>query len=179
MGTMGTVHASGVTMFGGGATGVISPASMYSIGRGVANIAPGTNAWSAANRALYVPFRVTEEVTVYQIGFGSGATAGGNVSVGIYDSAYNRLVSGTAARVVSSETFVNTTDVVLLPGLYYMGMAVDGTNNMATFSLVNVQIAHLIGIRMEESAYPLPDPMTPVKTATVFAPFMGLWLRSE
>jgi len=179
MGIIGSQHAGGLNLIGGGASGVISPASMYSVGRGIMALNVASVAWSAANRALFVPFRVTEISTAYQMMFGCGATAGGNVSVGIYDLWFNLLVSASAARSASNEIIVNITDTELLPGTYFMAMSVDGTTNVIAFAATNADLAHMIGVRMMETAYPLPDPATPVKTAAVHVPYIGVWLRSE
>jgi hypothetical protein len=179
MGIIGSQHAGGLYTLGGGASGVITPSSLYSVGRGIAAINPASAAWSAANRALFVPFRVTEITTAYQMMFGCGTTGGGNVDVGIYDAAFNRLTRASAARSASNEIVVNIPDVTLLPGTYFMAMSVDGTTNIISYAGVNAQICHMIGVRMEESAYTLPDPATPVKTAATAVPYIGVWLRSE
>jgi hypothetical protein len=179
MGIIGTVHAGGLNIIGGSASGVITPASMYSIGRGIATVSPASAAWSAANRALFVPFRVTEVVVAYQMLFGCGTTGGGNADLGIYNSEYDRLVRASAARSASSEVIVNITDTLLLPGMYFMAMAVDGTTNIVSYAGTNAEICHLLGVRMQESAYTLPDPMVPVRTTATQVPYMGIWLRSE
>src|SRR5262245_63973904 len=87
-------------------------------------------AWPLANLAIYVPFYVRETLTVYEAGIGTGATAGGNYDIGIYDLAGTRLVSsGTQGRTASTWEVAPLTDTELTPGWYYAAMSADSTNN--------------------------------------------------
>jgi hypothetical protein len=158
----------------------ISTFSGWSLGPGVAAAAAASSAWPAANRALFVPFRVPVPVTVYKMAVGAGATAAGNFDVGIYDSIGNRLVSiGATAKGASVEHILNITDTLLLPGLYYMGMAADGTNNYIGISLGQLAFAKLLGMRQMASAYTLPSTATYATMTTGYVPSISCYLRSE
>jgi hypothetical protein len=119
-----------------------------------------STAWPAANLAIFVPILVPFPVTVYKMTAGAGGTAGGNFDLGIYDTAGNRLVSsGASARTASVEHVLNTTDVVIGPGLYYLAMAADGTNTWMCWAS-SVQLTRLCGVMNMATAYTLPATAT-------------------
>lgn len=138
-----------------------------------------TAAWPSANRALFVPFRVPYPVVVDKLAWGSGATSGGNVDIGIYDEALNRLVStGAVARGANVGVITDVTDTPLKPGLYWLAMSVSTTNTMAVFnSFTNVALARLIGMRQMAAAHPLPSTATLAQQSTGYCPVMGALLK--
>jgi hypothetical protein len=126
-------------------------------------------AWPTANLAFYYGVVVLRPLTIYQIGTSNGATASGNVDVGIYDFAGNRLVSSgsTAQSGTSVGQVFDITDTVLTPGNYFLAMAVD--NITATFFRVSPSTEQLRcnGVYQQASAFPLPS------TATFATPTAG------
>lgn len=93
-------------------------------------VASSAAAWGTANRAIYVPVRVPKRCVVRELGIGSGATATGNVDVGIYDPSGVRLVSsGSTAKTATSIQAVDVTDTTIGPGLYYLGLNNDTTTD--------------------------------------------------
>jgi hypothetical protein len=114
------------------ASNVIGPWSSQSMGDYVrlADTAPNSVAWPTANRALYVPFTISEPgYTATQMFVYNGTAVSGNIDVGIYDVTLARLVSmGSTAQAGTSaiQTF-NITDTALPPGRYWMGVAMDNT----------------------------------------------------
>lgn len=163
---------------------VITPMSLLSLGtqiRGASVSAAASGAWPSANRGIFIPFRVPRIVTCYQIVVGFGATAGGNFDVGIFDRSGNRLVRlGATARSNSTEVVCNITDTVLNPGaLYYMGMALDGTNNVIGYAPAQAGLTKALGIKEMASAYStgLVDPITYATPSSAFFPTMALHLR--
>lgn len=136
-------------------------------------------AWPLANLALYIPIFINEPCTIYEVGVGAGATAGGNFDLGLYQMDGTKLQStGTQGRTASAWNRVNWTDLDVFPGWYYVAMSADGTNNYAG----NIPVAGLcqaIGIVEQTSAFVLPSPAT-ISTGTTraFIPHIGLAVRS-
>lgn len=162
--------------------GTISVASIFS--GPITNVAPASTAWPSANLAIFVPFQLTDYQTVTKIIVGAGATAAGNFDVGIYDSTGNRIVSsGATAKGASTEHIIDITDTALGPGLYYMAMAADGTNNYVMWtpsgtSPVPLQKARLVGVLNVASAYTLPSSVTLAAASSALVPSIALYLRS-
>lgn len=139
-----------------------------------------STAYPAANRAIFIPFRVPHLVTAYQFAAGFGSTSGGNFDVGIYDCAGNRLVSsGATARSASTEMVLNITDTVLGKGLYYMAFALDGTNNVMGTNPSQPGLTKMLGLYQMSSAYTLPATATFEAVASSFIPNVSVWLRSQ
>lgn len=139
--------------------------------------------WPAANLAIFVPVRVSCPVTVYKMVVGAGLTAAGNFDVGIYDASGNRLVSsGATAKGASVEHILDVTDTRIGPGLYYLAMSADGTNNyiMVTpsgTSPVPLQKTRLLGILNMATAYTLPTTATFAAATNVAFPCIAAYTR--
>lgn len=141
---------------------------------------PSSNAWPAANVALFVPFSVVQPVTVLEGWAACGSTGGGNFDIGIYDTAGNRLTSsGATARTAT--TTVNTTGMTnldLFPDTwYYMAMSADGTNNYIA-GIIGAGFYEAMGVCEATSAYTLPNPATLARTTRAYLPLFGLNLQS-
>lgn len=142
-----------------------------------------TTAWPAANLAIFVPMRLARRVTVYKLVTGSGTTANGNYDVGIYDRFGKRIVSsGATAKTSGTENVVDIADTLLGPGLYYLAMAADDTDNYvlstpAGTSPVPLQKARMYGTLEMASAYTLPDPATFAARTTGLIPAIGAYMR--
>lgn len=139
------------------------------------------NGWPASSRALFVPFRLAFPATVYQMACGTGTGTTGNFDLGIYDSGGNKIVStgSTAKTTASSERIVNITDTLLLPGLYYLAMATDGTTNYLSVVPGNLGFCKLLGMRQMASAFALPTTATYATMSTAYLPAISAYLRSE
>lgn len=145
---------------------------------GLYHTAPASTAWPASNRAIFVPVRLDRQVTVYKMVAGGGVTATGNYDVGIYDRFGNRLVSsGATAKPSSAETVFDVTDTPIGPGLYYLAMAADGTQNIICFA-PSIQVARAAGILQMATAYTLPDPATYAACAAAVVPAIAAYFRS-
>lgn len=164
---------------------VIAPAHPLSLGAGLKFLMGdgGINtstAWPSANRAILIPFRLPRLMTAYQMSIGAGATATGNFDVGIYDAAGNRLVSsGSTAKGNSVEHILNITDTPLGPGLYYMALAANGTNNYICSTVSsNAALLKAVGVRQASSAFALPSTVTFETVASNVIPGIAVYLRS-
>lgn len=141
------------------------------------NQSGGTNTWPSANQAFFVPIVVPRSLTVVKMFWVNGAAVSGNVDTGIYDVAGNRLVSiGTTAQAgTSAIQIVDTTDLALAPGRYYLALACDNTT--ATFARSGTPGATMIraaGCYQMATAFVLPDPVTfAASTSATTVPLFG------
>lgn len=144
----------------------------YSIG------APVSIAWSAANRAVYIPFRLPTVITATIMFLFNGAAVNGNLDIGIYDEGGTRLISsGAVAQAgISQIQSVDITDTRFGPGLFYMALALD--NNVGTVYQSGPGTVRLraAGCVMEEGAFPLPAVAAFISYATSL-PLFGFTTR--
>lgn len=150
---------------------------------GLQSVVPASTAWPAANLAIFVPIIVPYPVIVYKLVIGTGATAAGNFDAGIYDSAGNRLVSsGATAKPSSSEVVLDITDTQIGPGVYYLALAANGTDNYALITPsgttpVPLQKTRLYGVMQMATAYTLPNPATFAAATNAVFPPIAAYLR--
>lgn len=158
-------------------SGIISQQSTHGALMGTtAN--PASTAWPAANRAIFVPFRVAISLVVYKLVIGAGATASGNFDVGIYDSQGNKLVSsGATAKGASTEQVLDITDTRVGPGLYYLALAADATSNYISMGST-LQMSRLMGIVQMASAYTLPATATFAAMSSAYQPAVAAYTRA-
>jgi hypothetical protein len=140
------------------------------------------NTWPTANRAIFLPFEIYQPYTVVKMSITNGATASGNFDIGIYDYKGNRRVSSgsTAQTGTATPQTVDITDTLLLPGLYYMALVFDNTTgtvaNWAAGSGSDGQTLANdgLGLFMQDTAFPLPDPATFAAFASTIIPLMSM-----
>lgn len=163
----------------GGTIHVYSAGALGSEARSGATNSSGV--WPAANRAIYIPFRVETTVTAYQIAWENGAAVSGNLDVGIYDEIGNRLVSkgSTAQAGTTTIQAADITDTVLGPGLYYMAMCVDNTTAAVIRGAPQAAWLQMAGVQQQAvGAVTLPNPATFANPASAYLPNMCVALRS-
>lgn len=137
-------------------------------------------AWPSANLAFFIPFRVKHTFTVVKMSWINGTVATDNVDVGVYDQSGNLLVSSgsTATSGINAIQTVDITDTTLLPGLYYMAMARNGTTNTNKANNTSSILSRGIGVLSMATAFPLPNPATMVGSTTAYIPFIALHSRT-
>src|ERR1044072_5106370 len=120
--------------------------------------APSSAVFPAANRALYVPFRLSDPITVVKMFVLNGATVSGNIDVGIYDAVGTRLVSkgSTAQAGTSAIQEFDITDTRLGPGLFYMAVAMDNGTATLFRKSINNFFLRAAGMFQQASAFALP-----------------------
>jgi hypothetical protein len=162
---------------------VISTACPQSLGEMLSSI--GQNlaaaAWPSANRAYYVPVSIYSVVTIVKMFVHNGATASGNIDVGIYDSGGVRLVSSgsTAQSGTGVIQSFDITDTVLRPGLYYLACAMDNTTGTLEVWNPAAGLLRAFGVCEQSSAFALPSTATiGAITSTTRIPFIGATRRS-
>lgn len=160
----------------------ISTTSDMSVGPLLRTITAGTavlaasTAWPAANRALFVPFRLTRMWVARLAIVGCGATGGGNFDAGIYDQWGNLIVaSGATGRSASADVAAELTDTTLGPGVYYMGLAVDGTNNMVAWAPSTAGACKALGLKEAASSYTLPATVTYATVSSAYVPSLAIY----
>lgn len=93
--------------------------------------------WPTANRAYYTAVMVEREVTVTQMGFEVGTSAG-NYDIGIYNYFGTRLVNkGSTAVPASGIAVADITDTLLTPGNYFWALQLSDATT-ATILRTNV-----------------------------------------
>jgi hypothetical protein len=146
--------------------------------RGVLTATPTSQAWPLANLAIYVPIYFNEACTIYEVGCGAGATAGGNWDIGLYTMAGAKIqTSGTRPRTLSAWNPFDWTDLVVAPGWYYAAMAADSTANYSGVAPA-AGLAEATGICEQQTAFVLPATATMVRTTRAFVPTISFSVRS-
>lgn len=99
-----------------------------------------------ANLAHYVPFRLWVPATALKMTYIVGATANGNVDLGIYSWEKNRLVNSgsTAQGTANTVQEVDITDTLLMPGRYFM--AIQGSSGTGTMFRQGNPDENILGI---------------------------------
>jgi hypothetical protein len=136
----------------------------------------------AANQAFFFPFELTDFGTAYQLLFWVGATASGNIDVGIYDASLNRIVSSgpTAQGTINTVQELNIANTLLKPGRYYLASAASaGTATVMRGQGNDENI--LPGSPMYEqtglTAGTLPDPCAPVISTVGSIYYIGIGIQ--
>ena len=137
--------------------------------------------WPTANKAFYMPFRLSTPITVAQLWWHNGTKVGTpNVDAGIYaygaDGGMRRIVStGSTAQGTSSVVqAVNVTDFYLAPGLYAFALVMDANSSGMMNSGTDSRIGRLMSVSVQTSAFALPVTATPTIYDTSYLPQCGL-----
>lgn len=154
----------------------ICTASQASLG-GISHAAGYTSAaWASANRALFIPFRSVSPFVAKKLFAYNGATASGNIDVGIYDHTGRRLVSAgsTAQAGTSALQVFDITDTLIGVGRFYLGIALDNTTGTLMRFGVSIQETQLLGVLHQATAFPLPATATFAAANNANVPLVGL-----
>lgn len=143
--------------------------------------ATGSSAvWPAANLAVFFPVRLGQPRTFTTAWWLNGATAAGNVDVGIYTIAGTTATlvaastaeaqAGTSAMQVAA-TFPSTT---VGPGLYYLAMSCSSASATVWRSNVTTVTLRPMAVFQAATSHPLPSSATVVAIANSLIPVFGL-----
>ena len=149
------------------------------LGLGVAFTAAASATYAFTNRAHLIPFHINFPITVTKLFSVNGATASGNIDVGIYSADLTRIVSAgsTAQAGTNAVQVFDITDTILGAGDFYLAIAMDNTTGTvfrATGGVANMRRA---GMLQMNTAFPLPTTITPASVTQSFAPMIGLRQR--
>jgi len=123
-----------------------------------------SSTWPAANRAVFIPFRLAVPITVTQFWLLNGETVPGteHFDIGVYDLAGTKIAStgSTDQTGVSVLQTVDVTDFTIGPGGFYLACAMD--TNTATILDIwpTLECCRLVGLAEQASAFPLPATAT-------------------
>ena len=134
-------------------------------------------AWPTANLALYIPVEVYTPILIAKMSINNGATVSGNVDVGIYDVGGAKLVTmgSTAQSGVSAIQTFDIADTLLLPGLYYMALAIDNTTSTIAGWTGAIAIeCEAMGVFQQASAFALPSPATYAANTQTVMPLISM-----
>lgn len=140
--------------------------------------------WFASNRAFFVPFQLTQSITVVKMFIQNGAAVSGNFDIGIYDEAFVRKVSSgsTAHAGVNIAQEIDVADTVLTAGRYYWALCFDNTT--ATLMMSNATTSERLKTRgcfqQALGAVTLPANATPASltSTSVAVPDFGHSIRT-
>jgi len=137
---------------------------------------PSSRNWWSANRANYVPLRITQFYHVKQLWCFNGAVVNGNFDIGIFSKDGARLThTGSTAQAGINQPQKVAADLWLPPGLYVLGMSMDN-NTGEIFSYGDIIYA-MQGYCTENSAFPLPAQATFATYADTYMPLFGIASR--
>lgn len=156
----------------------IHPNSIEAAGlaQGLPLFSAASATYPAANRALLVPFHIEMPILITLLLSANGATASGNIDVGIYSADFTRIVSAgsTAQSGTNAAQTFNIADVILGAGDYYLAVAMDNTTGTLFRQNLGVQPTRRAGVLQMASAFPLPATITPATIASSYLPIIAL-----
>ena len=161
----------------------ISPESLGLRAVGITNAGIASAVWPSSNLAIFIPFTLPEASLALAMFSYNGATASGNLDVGLYKADGTRIVSmgSTAQAGTSALQTLDITDTTLPGGeLLYLAMAMDNTTG-TTFRLTgssNVGQLRACGVMQMATAFPLPATATFATLTSNYAPVVGVAFRS-
>lgn len=149
------------------------------------NATASSQAYPAANLALYVPIIVPRQVTIYEGFVLSGTlTTSNTVQVALYDEAGVKIVGTSDFTVAVASVIVNSsanlTDTVVTPGRYYLGFGCSGTRNFFASVPSTAGTAAAGGVCEQTglTGSTLPGTATFATTTRAYVPVFGLNVRA-
>lgn len=151
----------------------------YAIKGILAGIGSNSTAYPSANLAYYVPFVLRRKITVSSMSCINGATAAGNVDMGIYSFDGARIThtgnTAQAGTTVIQQISLSGGAVTIGPGIYYMALVESSTS--ATFAMwtgLSATTLKACGMYQQATASPLPASATFATQAQTVLPMFGL-----
>lgn len=143
---------------------------------------PSSGAWPSSNRAIYVPFSLRITATVVKVFWANGATASGNVDMGIFASTSGKpgaLVISTGSTAQSGTATLQTIDIAdtqLVGGvLYYMALVNSGTTGtFYRYTTPIATVATMMGCCQSATSLPLAANPTIATLTSAYTPMFGL-----
>lgn len=138
----------------------------------------------AANRAYYWPRSLSEPISLQGFQWRNGGTVSGNIDCAIYDlGTLTRLATlgGVAQAGISALQYAALgSPVDLEPGLYLLALAMDNaTGRVGLTSTITLDTLKLLGVTIQDTAYPLPSTAVPATPTGSIAPLlMGVGVAS-
>lgn len=140
---------------------------------------PTSNAYTLANYGIFIPFRVMAPTRIGKMFCFNGATASGNIDLGIYSEDGVCLASTGGGTFQSGlnkfQIVLMNTPVRVSPGqFYYMALSIDNvTSTVFSFTGYSAILLSIIGLAGKTSAFPLPATVALTSYSRVFLPVFG------
>ena len=146
--------------------------------------AAASGTWPAANDAVLIPFFLSAPTRIQRLFCYNGATAAGNIDLGIYaatDGATDMTLlvsSGSTAQSGTNTLQTVSIDITIGPGTFYFGLAASSAS--ATFFRNTLDGIAVFGTNGEggmlyrTTSFPLPTTITTNDVAPNFMPVVGL-----
>lgn len=158
----------------------LNPYSLESVGLSIRTLgsgsSPASTVYPVANKAIYVPFVARSQITFTSLFTGNGATATGNIDIGVYASDGTRIIStgSTAMAGTSARQIVTVAATTIGPGVYYLAMTASSTS--ATFAATTAPVIGLqcMGVYQQTTALPLPATATFATASSTYLPIFGI-----
>lgn len=141
--------------------------------------APTSQNW-VANSALYMPLYLPWQYNVRRLWWNNGANATANSDIGLYSVGGARLVSAGSTPMAGAgannlQYVVLPTDLLLLPGQYFLGFSSNGTISAVFGVNVGATILRRAGcLQQTSAAFPLPANAAFAPNATAIIPVVGI-----
>lgn len=160
----------------------ISPGSWEATAMDLFRLAFNTSAsavWPTANLSILWPFSVSQPCTILRFWSQNGATASGNLDMGIYNDAGTLIgsIGSTAQSGTSNVQWVTPTPINLSPNVrYYFAIAMDGTTGTVfrTTAAISVGQVQAAGIVQVAANFPLATGVTFAAPANNYVPMAGM-----
>lgn len=162
---------------------MISPFSANALGVEIAAgamAAPASAAIGTIGLGRGYPFWLPEPLVVAKVWWYNGATANGNVDVGVYSEDGRLLLSAglTAQGTVSVLQEVDTADTILGRGRFYMALSTSSATGtffcVGASNATNLQLLKAAGCWQAASASALPATITFAALAVALVPVCGI-----
>lgn len=136
--------------------------------------------WVSANRAYACPLYLADDVIALKLWHANGAAVSGNICVAVYNEAWVRVVtSGSTAQAgTSTVQSFDVTDTPLRAGRYYIAAVLDNTTGTSLMWGSGGVEARSMGMVVQDTAFPLPDPFVAAQIAGFAVPLMGISCRA-
>lgn len=123
---------------------------------------PASTVWPTAAKAIYVPCEIGEPTTVVKGFWLNGATAAGNIDIGIYREDGTKVVTmgNTAQGTINIPQEVDIADTILMPGRYFLALSCSLGTATLFMSSPTAPLCQMMGIYTQVSANVLPASAT-------------------
>ena len=165
---------------------IIIPNSLESIGGSFGawfyNIPTIGAVYPTADLAFYIPFVLAKPITVVKLFCRNSSTVSGNVDIRLYSADGTALTASmqTAQTPINSSQEFDITDVVIGPGVFYIGIVLDNTTGILLRNLVTAELLAAAGVVQEQlgAGAALPNVATFAHCPGTYLPACGLTTRT-
>jgi hypothetical protein len=157
--------------------------TIWSVGTdhlGSASGSPAPAAWPLSNRAILVPIYAPVGGRITQL-WSQNGTAAGNISMGLYDENYVRLIVSSVVPQVAQDQYFGITggSYYIYPGRYYLGLLLSSNSAQVFRSAMGAQICRIVGIVQQDGLGTLPNTFSPSPPSSSYFPLCGFTIVKD